>query len=29
MSEENLYIDLLCHFFSLFDCDVLDYCQRV
>ena len=29
MSEENLYIDLLCHVFSLFDCDVLDYCQRV
>ncbi len=28
MSEENLYIDLLCHFFSLFDCDVLDYWQK-
>ena len=28
MSEENLYRDLLCHFFSLFDGDVLDYWQR-
>ncbi len=28
MSEENLYIDLLCHFFSLFDGDVLDYWQK-
>ena len=28
MSEENLYIDLLCHFFSLLDCDVLDYWQK-
>mgnify|MGYP006971298244 CR=1 FL=1 len=28
MSEENLYIDFLCHFFSLFDCDVLDNWQK-